>query len=524
MRNPKLLSLFPFIALALISCGGSSEPPVSSSKSEPQPSQTTASSISSSAEVTSEPIVSSSEETISSEKEISSIEPVVTSIDNDPRPQEFRDGGALYEEEMEPLGDFTPTRFQKESLKLDGSDQLSEGVRSLHYSFKLNNGNKVEAEVIEIDPDVATIRSNYNISHENVYTSLTKYQNKHDDVKILAGINADFFGSDCVNAYVQEGAIIKAAHNDNGIYDYTVPAADIPASKPMLFGIGGSHVRIAPIVEDQSIETTIKSSFRTKLKYAHADKVVHEITNSFSMKVKTGTNTLESDYTLIENTVPGGVVTGEGDTIYYLQKFQDSGLVKSYRVDDSYDAGASRWDTTDMGEDVYLFVKAGTEEVLQIGDTLSYCIGNDDGKWDNYQTIIGGRQSLVENGAIAPTVTLENSNGAQNTGIPRSCVGITPDHKVLVTGIEGLRYGKKSTSSDDPYGVSLPELAEFERAIGCYDCMNFDGGGSTQLFVRGEEEENFRMLVRSSDYGTTNLNDGRRVYNTLLVGSYSGKN
>ena len=192
---------------------------------------------------------------------------------------------------------------------------------------------------------------------------------------------------------------------------------------------------------------------------------------------------------------------------------------------ESYDAGSARTYTDDTDEGfAYLFKKNGVDESIIEGDTLSYCIGNDDGKWDNYQTIIGGRQSLVENGQIAPTVTLENSNGAQNTGIPRSCVGITPEHKVLVTGIEGLRYGRKSTSDSDPYGVSLPELAEFERAIGCYDCVNFDGGGSTQLFVRSEEETDFRMLVRSSDYGTTNLNDGRKVYNTFLVASYSGQN
>ena len=328
MRTSKTWSLLPFCALALISCG-SQPTPEASSASSAQSESAASSSAASSEQVVSSKEEVSSKEAVSSEEEVSSEKPIVTSIDDDPRPNEFRGGGAVYEEEMEPLGEFTPTRFNQASLKLDSSEKLAEGVNVLHYSFNLNNGNHVKAEVVEIDPSIATIRSNYNLSHENVYTSITKYQNKHDDIKILAGINADFFGSACVNAYVQDGTIIKASHNDNGIYDYTNLSADIPASMPMLFGIGGSHVRIAPIVEDQSVEATIKSAFYTKLKYAHEDKVVHEIKDSFSLKVASGTNALASDYTLIDYEVPGGVVTREGDTLYVLKAFDDSDVVKS---------------------------------------------------------------------------------------------------------------------------------------------------------------------------------------------------
>ena len=103
--------------------------------------------------------------------------------------------------------------------------------------------------------------------------------------------------------------------------------------------------------------------------------------------------------------------------------------------------------------------------------------GSSDSKWDGYTTIIGGRHALVENGEISSTISNENTNGAKYTNIPRTCVGIKPDGKVLLTAIESLRYNSSNTNvaSSDSYGVNLSELAQFMRFIGCYDSVNFYG-------------------------------------------------
>lgn len=511
-------------ALTLASCGGANSSKPQRSSLVPSPSTASSEILPASSEAS-----PSSEEpvSISIPPEESKEEPPVSttpsspasSEDSDPRPSTFRDGGEVYEEEMHPLGEFTPTRFKGDTLKIDSTKTLSDGVTLKRYSFDLNSGRHVKAEVVEVNPSLAEIRSSFNPAKEVVFNQMNEYDAAHEDVKILAGINADFFGSTCVNAYVQDGAIIKPAHNDKGIYDYKNSDADIPASLPMLFGVSGSHVRIGPMVEDKSVEETIKSSLYKKLKYAHEDKVVHQIEGEVFYDVAQATNALKGDLTLIDYEVIGGVAPAATDTYYLLEKFQDSGLNASYQVVDEYECGAGRTMTDDTSEGyAYLFKKTGVECPIEIGDTLLMSVGNDDGKWDGYTTIIGGRQSLVENGEIAPTITFENSNGAQNTGVPRSCVGITADHKVLVTGIEGLRYGGKSKSDDDPYGVNLPELAEFERAIGCYDAMNFDGGGSTQMFTRASNEDEYEMIIRSSDYGTYTPTSCRKVFNTLLVG------
>ena len=436
----------------------------------------------------------------------------------DPRPDLFLDDDPGYEETIPTLSSFTPTRFSANSFSTTKSENLGEGVRLDTNQFNLNSGKKVVANTLYVDLTKATIKTNYNSAKATVYQSIQDFESKNKN-QVIGGINADFFGSNSVNAYVKDNQIIKDSHNDNGVYDYTNSTSDIPASMPMLFGVSGTHSRIGPIVENKTVEQTIKSRFAYKLKYAGADKVVHDIEASFSLSVASVSNKLVTDYTLITEEIAGGVSPSNGDVCYVIQMCEDQHTIKSGKVFDIMDCNGQRIYTTDTVDGYYyLFKKAAVQEELQLNDYIGYLVGNDDTKWDGYTDIIGGRQSLVEDGQIASTVTLENSNGAQNTGVPRSCVGINDKHEVVVVAIEGLRYGGHSQADNDPYGVNLPELAEYMRYIGCYDAMNFDGGGSTQLVVANNNGAgNFELRVRSSDYGSYTLNSCRKVYNTLLV-------
>ena len=81
-----------------------------------------------------------------------------------------------------------------------------------------------------------------------------------------------------------------------------------------------------------------------------------------------------------------------------------------------------------------------------------------------------------------------------------------------------MYYGGKDKEGDT-HGMNLPELAEFAYYYGCTQAANFDGGGSTQLVVRGEKEETGRVVVRSSDTASTELTSTRPVMNGILVTS-----
>lgn len=53
------------------------------------------------------------------------------------------------------------------------------------------------------------------------------------------------------------------------------------------------------------------------------------------------------------------------------------------------------------------------------------------------------------------------------------------------------------------------------RYYGCVNAGNFDGGGSTQMIIARDGVD--EVVVRSSDYGTSNLVDGRAIVNSVLI-------
>jgi exopolysaccharide biosynthesis protein len=62
------------------------------------------------------------------------------------------------------------------------------------------------------------------------------------------------------------------------------------------------------------------------------------------------------------------------------------------------------------------------------------------------------------------------------------------------------------SESEDRTGMTLAQLAAFMRSIGAYQAMNFDGGGSASMAIRGE------MISRQGNRPTT-----RHVSNALLA-------
>ncbi len=412
------------------------------------------------------------------------------------------------------LEDFTPTEFEEDTFKEASKEALGDGVNHIVYTFNLNNNHEVHANIIEVDLTKATLTTNYATNGiATPYSQLLDYEAKTNK-KVMAITNGDFFATGVgtsVNAYALNNKIIKAGHNDNGIYDYKNPQSDIPASNPMLIGISGETALISSILDTDSKEECIKSQLSYSIVYEDNGEV-----KTLDHVLNTGNNlSSNNDYLLITSDMS---INLEGNQYLYKIKYSDTqnviteGYIEeiiNYGIDLSYQI-------SDTNE--YFYLLSNEELTFKVNDRVGYTLNSDDGTFKFYKDIIGGRQSLVENGEIAKTVYEENTNGAQTSNIPRTAVGVKDEHTVLLCSIESLRYGSKATSDSDPYGVDLPELAEFMRYIGCYDAMNFDGGGSTQLITKNNNGEGeAKVKVRSSDYGTYELNDSRRVYNTVII-------
>lgn len=421
-------------------------------------------------------------------------------------------------EKKEALTEHEPTKFVKSSIQYN-TINICDGVNQHKYTFKTNNNNDSAVVVTEVDLNKAHIaagttnNSVSSISKSTPIKQVEAFEKDNSNSKVVAAVNGDFFGgSSPVNAFVKDSVIIKDSHNDKGIYDYTNLNADIPASMPMLFGVSGTCAQVAPIIKNSSVEETIKSKLFCELTVTQ-NKQTSLLSNDV---IFNDTNGSKTKINIITSPTCEGMALN-GSKVLNIKKHKSNSTRLHGEVSLIQDLLSN---ATYMATDEYFYViiPSGYQtDEIKVGDLISYHINSADDTWKYYDTIIGCRQALVIDGKIPNTVALENSNGAQSTNIPRTAVGVMPDGKVAIFSVESLYYGNKSTSSSDPHGLSLPELADFMRYYGVYNGANFDGGGSTQLISLNPTSNELEVVVRSSDYGTSVLSNSRSVINSLLV-------
>ena len=77
-------------------------------------------------------------------------------------------------------------------------------------------------------------------------------------------------------------------------------------------------------------------------------------------------------------------------------------------------------------------------------------------------------------GGVCEAVVKDNFNKNRH---PRTAVGVRPDGTVLLLVADGR--------NSEAAGLSMLELQQVMVALGCRDAINLDGGGSTELVVKG---------------------------------------
>jgi len=103
-------------------------------------------------------------------------------------------------------------------------------------------------------------------------------------------------------------------------------------------------------------------------------------------------------------------------------------------------------------------------------------------KWDGS---IDWEKNLIEKNVLlnGPLLVFNSINETLDTGAfnrlrhPRTCLGIKPNGRVILLTVDGR--------NDNSAGMNLFELTKIMRWLGCSDVINFDGGGSTTLWVNG---------------------------------------
>ncbi len=118
----------------------------------------------------------------------------------------------------------------------------------------------------------------------------------------------------------------------------------------------------------------------------------------------------------------------------------------------------------------------------QIGDsiTITQEIISDDADFNSVPNILGAGPRLVANGQILVTAEAENFPADIKIGrAPRSAVGVTQYGDYIFAVVDGRQAHSQ--------GCTLQEWANILlNKFGAVDAINLDGGGSTELIVKGQ--------------------------------------
>lgn len=97
------------------------------------------------------------------------------------------------------------------------------------------------------------------------------------------------------------------------------------------------------------------------------------------------------------------------------------------------------------------------------------------------RTAVGGGPVLLQNGEVNVTNNeeLKFAGKAIDDKHPRTAMGYTRDHKLIVMVIEGRHPGVAE-------GATLTQEALLLKEIGCVEALNLDGGGSSCMLVNGK--------------------------------------
>ncbi len=101
---------------------------------------------------------------------------------------------------------------------------------------------------------------------------------------------------------------------------------------------------------------------------------------------------------------------------------------------------------------------------------------------------VGWERGLKENDVLltGPLLRYDNftenlpKNAFNDNRHPRTCACVTNDRKLLLITVDGR--------TPQAFGMTLAELSFLAKTLNCKDAINFDGGGSTTMYIKGQPE------------------------------------
>lgn len=272
-------------------------------------------------------------------------------------------------------------------------------------------------------------------------------------IEYFAGVNADFFGnSQPIGASVVNGSVYKAPASSTWINWY-MNDNKVPGIEQLQFGgtasaPDGSTYHVSAINDGRGTDALILFNDH----YA----------------ATTGTNAYGTE-----------VLVSCPDNISYNGKYTCTVEAAPVSGVGSMSIPTGRYILSGHG------AAATFLNNLKVGDTVELDLNTELATGGTVTQMAGGQPVILRNGE-----TLETQNALDHlTALnPRTAVGYSADRKTLVLlVVDGRGMGGSA-------GVVSKVLADIMRSVGCADAMNFDGGGSSELYTRS-----FGVRNRPSD-------------------------
>ncbi len=241
-------------------------------------------------------------------------------------------------------------------------------------------------------------------------------------------------------------------------------------------------------LKDRNLEFTTDTTFKRRLTpeqfYQKNNNPLLVVNCSFfSFATNQNLNVVIKDGKLVsynEETVAGK----RKDTLTYFHSFFGAlGISKNRKADVAwvYTDSAKRF--AYASQSPVHFIKDSSESTdlnYVINKTKSGRKISSFSKW-KMQTAIGGGPVLLQNGEVQIANNEERKFGGKAiyNPEPRTAIGYTKDNKLVILVCEGR--------SGNAAGLSLTQLANVLKDIGCVEAVNLDGGGSSCMLINGKE-------------------------------------
>ncbi len=341
----------------------------------------------------------------------------------------------------------TTWTLQGTTYDVDTLYHATVGPGTTQTSLALSGGSDLKVFYSTIDLtnpyiDVQTVHAGDKVVGTNTLTGMVnKYQTK--DSRYVTGVNADFFGSSApVSTSVVNGEYYAAFNSGWDFWGITKDTNQ-------------------PIVATMTFSGTVSDVAGNKHELSAINRGRGEnqlILYTKRMGANTGTNSYGIE-------ASAKILSGE--------------LAPGKSVEIEITSAPATAGSMAIPADGFVLSGHGTAkafiEGLSIGDklTVSTSLTTAEGEQFDAFNLAGGRPLILGAGQVLETQGALDHLVSLN---PRTAIGYDKDRtKLVILVVDG-----RSTASK---GVVSKVLADMMLNVGCYDAMNFDGGGSSAIYV-----------------------------------------